>query len=145
MPAGWLQWLTPAGILGAVAIAVAAYFKQRPPMKLAELQGEAQLWAEIGSLRDELKRERELCDERIDRIEKRHEQAVAELNGQILVFRHERNNLRACFNAMIAMLKQEGADISRVVATIEDMMARGDEVVAKEKAALIVGPKGESE
>jgi hypothetical protein len=132
----WLEWLMVPGVAGALALALAAYLKTRPAMKEAQVHGEAALWAEIGALRAELKRERELCDERIGRMEERHAAEFGAVNAEVQVLRHDRNNVRQALNAMFAMLKQEGFDVAHVVAAIEDMLKNGDEVIAIEKAAM---------
>ena len=132
----WLQILIPTIISSVFAGALATWLRMRPRMKEVELQGEQALWTEIASLRSDLKRERELCDERITRIEERHATEMATVNAEVQVLRHDRNNVRQALNAMFAMLKQEGADVVRVVAAIEDMLKQGDEVIAVEKAAI---------
>lgn len=139
----WSQILTTSGVLGALGIAAAAYFKARPHMKLAELQSEAALWKRIAALEAKaeqqdlrLAQEREMCDERINRIEARHSEDVTELKNEIQTLRHDRNNVRQALNAMFVMLKQDECDVPQVVAAIEDMLTRGDEVIAVEKATM---------
>lgn len=139
----WLLILIPTIASGIFGGAVATWLRTRPRMKEVELQGEAQLWTRIAALEaraelqdTRLQQEREQCDERIARIEQRHDAEMVELKGQVQVLRHDRNNLRQCFNAMIAMLKQEGADVAQVVASIEEMLAHGDKVIAVEKGSM---------
>lgn len=136
----WVQFFVAAVASGIFGGALATYLRTRPQMRAVELQGEDKLWAEIATLRGELKAEREECDKRIERIEERADAAVKELKAQIQVLRHDRNNTRQALNAMFAMLKQEGAEVSNVIATIETMLKDGDEVIALEKAAIAVGP-----
>lgn len=132
----WLQWLTSGGVVAAIAVAVAAWLKTRPAMKEAELHGEAALWTEIAALRKEVTRERELCEERITRIEERHSAEQAVVYAELQVLRHDRNNVRQALNAMFAMLKRDGADVVEVVAAIEEMLRNGDDAIAAERAAI---------
>lgn len=142
----WLQVLlvlVPAVASGIFGGAVATWLRTRPAMKEAELKGEAALWIEIRdlkkeglTLRHELARERDACDERIERIEKRHESDLEKMSAEVRILRHDRNNVRQALNAMFAMLKRDGADVVEVVAAIEEMLRRGDEVIAVEKGAL---------
>lgn len=139
----WLQWFTAiAGVLG-FGTALATWIRTRPKMKEVELKGEDALWSRIAKLEAaneaqsaEVKRERELCDERIARIEARHAEDVGKLEKEVRVLRHDRNNVRQALNAMFMMLKREGADVPAIVADIEDMLARGDQVIAVEKGAM---------
>lgn len=132
----WLQWLTASGAVGAMGLALATYLKTRPAMKIAELQGEQALWAEIATMRAELTTERKSCDERIERMEQRHAEDNAKLDRELRVLRHDRNNVRQALNAMFVMLKREGADVPEIVAAVEEMLKRGDEVIAIEKGAM---------
>lgn len=132
----WLQWLTASGAVGAMGLALATYLKTRPAMKIAEVQGEQALWARIAALEAQQETERKSCDERIERIEQRHTEDVGKLEREMRVLRHDRNNVRQALNAMFVMLKREGADVATVVADIEDMLKRGDEVIAIEKGVM---------
>lgn len=139
----WLQWVgTVGGVLG-LGTALATWLRTRPKMKEVELKGEDALWARIAKLEAageaqsaELKRERELCDERIGRIEARHADDVGKLEREVRVLRHDRNNVRQALNAMFVMLKREDADVPAIVADIEEMLERGDKVIAVEKGAM---------
>jgi hypothetical protein len=133
----WLQLATAGGAFGALGLAAAAFLKTRPAMKQAQIQGEAALWAEVHTLRAELKREREECDKRIDRIEERHLREIADLKGELSVQRHDRNNIKQAFNfVIISMRRMNNEELSGIAEAAEEMMHKGDEVVAKEKGAL---------
>lgn len=135
----WLQLLTAGGAFTALGVAVATWLRSRPAMKLAEVQGEAALWTEIHKLQEDARRSSTDCEERLERMEKRHKADKAELEGEISLLRHERNNVRQALNAMFSMLKRDGADVVQVIAAIEEMLERGDKVIATEKAALVTG------
>lgn len=125
------QWITTGGSLAAVAGVIATYIKVQPQMKLAQTQADGPLWARIAALEQRLEDERDSCDERI-----------AGLEAQVQVMRHERNNEQQGRAALFAMLRQiDHPEIPKIVATVEDMIARGEQVIATEKAA-IPGLKG---
>lgn len=133
----WLQAITAGGALSALALAVAAYVKTRPAMKQAVVQGEAALWTEVHTLRAELKREREECDRRIDRIEERHSKEMADLKGEMSVQRHDRNNIKQALNfVIISMRRMDNEDLRQIAEAAEEMMRKGEETVALEKGAL---------
>jgi hypothetical protein len=143
----WIQWVTSGGALGALGLALATYLRTRPAMRSEELKGEEALWREINNLRSEAKSDRQACEERVERMQERHNRAIDEmkaehqeslglLEAEIRVLRHDRNNLRAGFNAMLAMLKRPDANVPEVIAAVEEMVARGDEVIAIERTAI---------
>lgn len=138
-----LQWLITGGAMGALGLSIATYLKTRPVMKEAELKGEDALWAEIRALRAraeamtaEAKADRLACEERVERIETRYLAEIEGLHAEIRVLRHDRNNLHAGFTAMLAMLKRPDANVPQVIAAVEEMVAKGSELVAIERAAL---------
>lgn len=65
----WLQWLTSAGVVGAIGIALGAWLRQRPAMKHAETAAEGPLWERIGALEASSKGEREDCQRRVGLLE----------------------------------------------------------------------------
>lgn len=131
------QWLTSGGALTALGLALATYLKTRPAMKAEQVKAEAALWLEINSLRAEQKLERKDCEERITRIEARHDKEMAEMKGEISILRHDRNNVRQGFNALLAMIKRhENSELSGIAETVEEMVARGDGPIAIEKATI---------
>jgi hypothetical protein len=133
----WLPLLVPTVASGIFGGAVATWLRTRPAMAKVELEGAAALWAELRTLREELGRERELCDERIGRIEARNERDRGEMKGALRVLRHERNNISQGFNALLTMIKRlDNPQLSGIAATVEEMVAKGAEQIAVEKAAL---------
>lgn len=128
--------LVPAVASGIFGGAVATWLRTRPKLKEIELQGEAALWTRIAALEASQESERKTCDERIERIESRHAEDVGKLEREVRVLRHDRNNVRQALNAMFVMLKREDANVPAIVADIEDMLERGDKVIALEKGAL---------
>lgn len=134
-----LQSVSPYGAIAALGIAIATWVRTRPAMKAAQVQGEAALWKRIEALEVENRKDREACEERIVRIETRHETDQREMKAEIRVLRHDRNNVRQALNAMFVMLRREGADVPQIVAAVEDLLKKGDEVIAVEKAAITTG------
>lgn len=136
-----LQILTTTGAVSALGVALASYLKTRPAMKTAEVQGEAALWAQIAELRKEAKQEREQCDDRIARLEDRHAAAISELRAEItaevMVIRHDRNNVKQALNYILIRIKAiENPDLQALAAEAEAMLARGEETIALEKGAM---------
>lgn len=143
----WAQWLPSVGAVGALALALAAWLRARPAMRLADLQGEAKLWERIVALETKaeeqdkrLLAERQQCDERIARVEERHDEAMAGVDAKIRILRHERNNLRQSINALFARLKRNPEEVAEAIEMAEAMLARGDETIAVEKG----GPRGKA-
>ncbi len=133
----WLQWLTTGSAFAALGGALATWLKTRPAMAKVELEGEAALWTRIATLEGEIKRERDLCEERISRLDERNAEALGEMKGALRVLRHERNNINAGFNALLTMIKRlDNPELSEIAATVEEMVAKGAEEIAVEKAAL---------
>lgn len=133
----WLQMATAGGAFGAVGLASAAYLKTRPAYKVAVIQGEAALWAEVHALRAEVKRERDECDKRIDRIETRHAAMEAKLEGEVSVLRHDRNNTEQAFTFVLASMRRlNSPEMGSIAEAAEEMLAKGKAVIALEKGAL---------
>jgi hypothetical protein len=161
-----LQGGTIAGVASAIAMAVVAMVRVRPSTIRAQTERDSSLRhdliqlyndvrTELGVERAARETEQKLCAERIDRVEQR---CAQEINGlkeahnasqklaaaQVQVIRHERNNLRAAFNAMIILLKRHPERIQEAIEAAEETLQRGDAVIAKEKAAIPL-LKGEDE
>lgn len=129
----WLQLLTATGAVGALGTALATYIKTRPAMKTAEIQGEAALWARIAILDAKM----EASDERARLTAEECEKRIDKLEAEKAILRHERNNLRAGFNAFLALTKRlDIPELRQVAETVEDMVTRGDQAIAVEKAAV---------
>lgn len=110
-------------------------------MKAEQLRGENALWARITALEAHASATEKECEERIERNTKRYDakidDLVAKFEAQISIFRHERNNLRAGFNALISLIKRvDDPKLSSIAEVVEDMVARGDQPIAIEKAAF---------
>lgn len=146
----FLKDMTPGayGIWLLVVMAAITAIKGWPKLKELQLGADgslrADLLARIAAVEAEAKSERENarritqeCDARIDRLVTRHDEAIDELKAEIRVMRHDRNNVRAGFNALLAMIKRiDNPDLSGIAEAVEDMVARGDQPIAIEKAAL---------
>lgn len=137
----WLQWVTSGGAVGALCMAFATYIKTRPAMKKIELEGEAALWARIERLEAEAKAERQSCDERIQRLEDRHTEALEtlrrELAGEVQILRHDRNNIKSAMNYLLISIKKiDHPELQDIAAEAEAMLARGDELIAIERGAM---------
>lgn len=143
--------LTPWAAFLAFCIALVRIW---PSLRKIKLEGDTSLrgdlLARIAAVEAEAKAERENarrvaedCDQRIDRIVERHDKAMDEMKAEIRVMRHDRNNVKAGFNALLAMIKRlDNPDLSTIAETVEEMVSRGDQAVAIEKANL-PGMKGE--
>lgn len=136
----WLQWLTASGAVGALGVALATYLRTRPAMKAAEIQGEAALWARIEKLESGLETERKSCDERISRLEERHTSAIfdvrKELSGEVSILRHERNNIKMAMTFLITSVRKiDHPELQAIATETEEMLKRGDELIALEKGA----------
>lgn len=138
----WLQWLTSGGMVLALATALAAYFRQRPAMKEAQIHGEAALWERIRALEETNAKDREACDERITRSDQRHDAAISELRSEmeekVSTIRHDRNGLRQVLNFILSGIRKIDHHELRDLATeAEEMLARHDELLALEKGAIV--------
>jgi Rad3-related DNA helicase len=136
----WLQILIPTIASGIFGGAFATWLKTRPQMAKVELEGEAALWGQISELRNEVKRERDLCEERISRIDERNDAALSKMEATLGIIRHERNNASAGFNALLTKIKRlDNPELSAIAEEVEEMVRRGDELIAVEKVALWKG------
>lgn len=136
----WWQWLAASGAMGVLGGAITTYIKNRPAMKKVELEGEAALWAEVRLLKDEAAKERTNCDERITRLEDRHASALSELRtemaGDVAILRHDRNNVMQALNYLLTRIKKiDHPELRDIAAEAEEMLARGQELIALEKGA----------
>lgn len=133
----WLQWLTSGAAVTALGATLATYLKTRPAMKAAQLQGEQALWARVNELETKLDARDDECERRIERMTERADAAMAEMKAEVQVLRHDRNNVRAGFNALLAMIKRlDNAELSSIAGAVEEMVSRGDQAIAIEKAAI---------
>jgi len=132
-----------AGIWVLVAAVIVVAIKAWPLLRKMQLEADGSLrtdlLARIAALETANEKDRAACEERIERSEARYEEALREMKEEIKWLRHERNNMRAGFNAMLSMLKRPGADVPTIIAAVEEMVTRGDEVIAVEKAAMAKG------
>lgn len=146
------RWLISAGALSAFSLALAAFIRTRPAMKTAMLKGEDALWHRIEIIEAKAEADRVACEQRVERMQERHTAEIEAIKNEhadsmllmeaeIRVLRHDRNNLRSGFNAMLAMLKRPDANVPQVIAAVEEMVSKGDEVLAIERAALVRGGK----
>jgi hypothetical protein len=136
----WVQMLTAGGAIGAFGTAIATWVRTRPAMKLAEIQGEAALWARIEKVEAAAEAERKSCDERIGRLEERHAAAIAEvrkeLTGEVQILRHERNNIKQAMTFLLTSIRKIDHPALQAIATeAEEMLKRGDQLIALEKGA----------
>lgn len=133
----WGQLLLASGIASAPALALVAWLKTRPQMKLAEVQGEAALWVRIKELETKIELSDAACEERLARVEKRHETDVTELKAEVRSLRHDRNNVRQGFNYMVMRLKRHAdPELRQIAEDAEEMVATGDKAIALERGAI---------
>lgn len=149
--------LGTGGIFMALGGAIVAWLRTRAPVLLAQTERErsaadsnftfrsqdlsriAVLENKVDDQNIRIEREREECDKRIERLQERHSAELGELKVEFQMLRHDRNNMEACFLAMVTMLKREGANVPEVVALVEEMMERGKKALALEKGAMAGG------
>ena len=94
------------------------------------------LMERVAKLEGAVEAERRMCDERISRIEDRHDAAMVALEEQLQVSRHDRNNLKACFDALLMLMRQHPNKVTEKIAAVTELRAKGEETLAIEKAAI---------
>lgn len=130
MPPDWAQWALALLGAGGVGGVITTLIKTRPAMRTVELQGEGALWARIASLEARL----EASDERARLAAEDCEKRIDKIEAEKAVLRHERNNLKAGFNAFLALTKRlDNPELSAIAETVEDMVTRGDQAIAIER------------
>lgn len=133
----WLQYVISGSTVTAAAAMAATYIRTRPKMRTVELQGEAALWAEIRIMRGEAERSKEECDERIERLTARYDAAVVKAEAEARVARHERNNLKQAINFLFASIRRmNNTELSSIAEQAEEMITRGEQMIAIEKGQL---------
>jgi hypothetical protein len=73
---------------------------------------------------------------RIDKLERRQERERARHNAERAIDRHRLNNVTACFDAMMLLLKTSPEKATEIVVQIEAMRARQREEEALEKSRI---------
>lgn len=132
----WLQLLTASGAVGAIGIAIATWIRVRPQMKKAEIEGEAALWVRIKELEARL----DASSERHERQEERHAGEMSGLKAELRLIRHDRNNLKMAVTFMVTRIKDvEDPEMRNIAAQAEEMMLRGEQILAAERGAMMGG------
>lgn len=131
----WLQVLTASGAVGALGVALAAYFKTRPAMKLAEVQGEAALWTRI----TELERRTSELEKLLAREQSR--------NGDL---EHDLANETASLDAFLLLAERDPKKVMEQIPTIREMRRQHKERVAikrgqREGVAIAIAGQGAPE
>lgn len=121
MPEGDFNW-TAAGAWASFFALVGLIVRQIGPWRKISIDSE-QSW------RTELTR-------RIDKLERRLERERARHNAERAIDRHRLNNVTACFDAMMLLLKTSPEKATEIVVQIEEMRARQREEEALEKARI---------
>lgn len=117
-------------------MAFATYLRTRPAMRKVELEGESALWAQIRLMQADSERSHKECEERIDRLTKRYEEALAKSEAQTSIMRHERNNYSAGLKAFLTMVKRlDNPELANIAEAVEDMIVQGENAIAIEKGA----------
>lgn len=73
---------------------------------------------------------------RVDKLERRQERERARHNAERAIDRHRLNNVTACFDAMVLLVKTSPEKAPEIVQSIEEMRARQREEEAVEKARI---------
>lgn len=146
---GWIntaQNLTLPALAGsAFLLGLVAFIRVLPQLRRVQMENDAglrgDLLARIAALETANERDREACEERVARVEERAEIRLAaveaRLEGEVQILRHERNNVRQAINMLFSRIKRLNyPELQEIVAEVEEMLSRGDEVIAVEKAAL---------
>ncbi len=143
-----MPWLLALGVIGgAIATLIKAWSvlrkveldaagERRRVEVTAEGTMSAALMERVAKLEGAVESERRSCDERISRIEERHEASMTALEAQLQINRHDRNNLKACFDAFLMLMKRDPDKVAENIATVTEMRAKGEETLAVEKAAI---------
>ncbi len=137
-----------AGIWVLVAAVIMVAIKAWPVLRKMQLEADgslrSDLLARISALEAKVELsdqrvldERMQCDERIERLEARYEVALDEVKGEVQVLRHDRNNMRQGVNFLLVSIRRlDNPELSSIAEAAEQMIARGEELIAVEKGAM---------
>ena len=155
--AGALQDYGPLAFALVVVVgAIVTWRKTEAPLRQADteakkvdLDGHSELRADmrgmIAELRAELKLaeqrnedQRKECDHRMERMEQRHAAQIGDLISEVRVLRHADANKRQALYAFAVMLeKVPDKRVSEAVASVKEMLAQLEQLLATEKAGLL--------
>jgi hypothetical protein len=136
-----LPALAMVGLLSAFVAVVRVWPQWRKVQADSDASLRGDLMDRIKALETANERDREACEERVNRVEERAEARLeaieTRLEAEVQILRHERNNVRQALNMLFARIKRlDYPELSEIVAEVEDMIVRGDQTIAVEKAAI---------